>query len=523
MGERTLDLEDPRTSRTVHVAVAALIAACFSPGLGNFFAADDFDWIFTAVKALHVPGLLLAPMAHFLRPVEALYFVVNLVLAGTSPVAYQTTLLLIHVLNFLLVSALITELGGSRAAGLLGGTFWALHFRHAEAVLRPYAAADPLALLFGLASMLLVVRGRRAWASLAFALALFSKENAVLLLPLACLLLAIRRRRWLRETAPMWVMAVVYLGLEAAVRSRGDLYLQLDWRAAARFWDVVLGFVGPDMTTVGQVLLGGRQPVVPLWLAAALFAALAVAIWEAREPFRFGLVWIAVTMLPTVFLAHQASRYTYVPLVGLGILVGPAGRDLWVRAGVPVARGLLVGLAGAVAVIFVVGIDLAASDHGFIGELHREAAESFRREVLPAALADPGAVVVFVHGDTRVWRERVYRRLLSTPWYWPVTYTWLYPRPDGVLGMTDTAPFVTACAVGRTATPLFAAVRPAELDAALESGRFLVALHDEGTNRYSIGGQQVRAAVASAGAGQDIVRRLQPGRFDPTFRGGAEP
>ena len=57
----------------------------------------------------------------------------------------------------------------------------------------------------------------------------------------------------------------------------------------------MLGFFGPDMTTVGQVLLRGRLPVVPLWLAVVLFAALAVAIWKAPEPYRFGLVWIVVT------------------------------------------------------------------------------------------------------------------------------------------------------------------------------------------------------------------------------------
>ena len=239
------------------------------------------------------------------------------------------------------------DLSGSRASGLIGATFWALHFRLAEAVLRPCAVPDPLALLFGLSAVLLLLGGRRGWAAATFAAALLSKENAIVLLPLACLLLAMRGRRWLRETLVLWLLAAAYLGLELAVRSGGDLYFQLDWKAASRFWDIVLGFVGPDMTTVGQVLLGGRLPVVPLWLAVVLFAALAIAIWRVREPYRFALIWIVVTVLPTVFLGHQGSRYTYVPLVGVGMIVGEAGRSLWARATQRYQRGAVLAVATA--------------------------------------------------------------------------------------------------------------------------------------------------------------------------------
>ncbi len=523
MAGRALDLSDPSTSRVVHLAVAAVVVACFSPGLGNYFAGDDFNFIFLAVKVIHLPGELLVPVAGFLRPTETLYFIANLLLAGVSPVVYQASSLLIHVLNFLLVSAFIARLSGSRASGLIGATFWALHFRLAEAVLRPSAIPDPLALLFGLSAVLLLLGGRRGWAAAAFAAALLSKENAVILLPLACLLLAMRGRRWLRETLPLWLLAAVYVGCEVAVRSRGHLYFQLDWRAASRFWDVVLGFIGPDMTNVGQVLLGGRLPVVPLWLAVVLFAALAIAIWRAREPYRFALIWIVVTTLPTVFLGHQGSRYTYVPLVGVGMIVGEAGRSLWATTTRRYQRGAILAVATAVALVFVVGINLAASGYAYLGELHRQAVGSFRREVLPAMLIDRAQVVVFVQGDTRVWRERVYARLLSVPWYFPVTYTWLYPRPLGVLGMTDTAAFATACALGRTPTPLFAAVSPDELRRALASGRFLVAVHHEDSNTFSLGSDRLRSAVSVAAAREDLSLRLQPGRFDPTFRGDLHP
>ena len=163
-----------------------VVVACFSPGLGNYFAGDDFNFIFLAVKAIHVPSEVLVPVAGFLRPTETLYFIANLLIAGVSPVAYQASLLLIHVLNFLLVSAFIARLSGSRTSGLIGATFWALHFRLAEAVLRPCAVPDPLALLFGLSAVLLLLDGRRGWAAAAFSAALLSKENAIVLLPLAC-------------------------------------------------------------------------------------------------------------------------------------------------------------------------------------------------------------------------------------------------------------------------------------------------------------------------------------------------
>ena len=277
------------------------------------------------------------------------------------------------------------------------------------------------------------------------------------------------------------------------------------------------------MTTVGQVLLRGRLPVVPLWLAVVLFAALAIAIWRVREPYRFALIWIVVTVLPTVFLGHQGSRYTYVPLVGVGMIVGEAGRSLWARATQWYQRGAVLAVATACALVFVLGINLAESDYEFVGELHRQAAESFRSEILPAMIADPAAVVVFVQGDTRVWRERAYAHFLAVPWYLPATYIWLYPRPFGVLGMTDTAAFVTACAVGRTPTPLFAAVSRAALRDALAGGQFLIAVHHEDSNTFSLGSDRIRSAVVAAAAREDVYRRLQPGRFDPTFQGGLHP
>ncbi len=512
------DLERAASWRAALLMGAGLVAVCFASGLDNFFSCDDYHWLFDGLKMIHLPGEHFAPMNNHLRQTEALYFVANLLLGGARPLVYQASALAIHAVNFVLVALLFARLS-DRTAALAGALFWALNYRLAEVVLRPYAVADSLALCFGVAAMLLVLRGRPLWAALCFVPALFAKENAIMLGPLAALALVTCRERVWPRIAPLALVSAAWVVLAAILRRDAASGPVIDWRAIPRFWDVVLGYLGPDLDRVSVMLLDGRSPVLPLPAALALSAGLAVLVWRARGPYRFGLVWMIATLLPTVFLPFQASRYTYVPLVGLGLIVGVGGVAWWRRASHTVHRVGVIAAAAVVGTTFFVGIHLEERDWAYLGELHRSASRSFQRDVLPSLLASPETTVVFVKDDSRVWIERAYEEMLAAPWYLPVTFKRLLVRPDDVLGMSDTAAFVTACAIGRTPTPLFVRVSRAELDRRLEAGDFVAVVHDR-DNRFSIGSVQVRDRIRSAAGRSGLYDHLRPGRFDPTFRGG---
>jgi hypothetical protein len=70
--------------------------------------------------------------------------------------------------NVILVSYLLGRICQDRLTGLLGAVFWGLNYKHVEAVFRPHATADSLALLFSLGAFLLFLKRRPIWATLVF-------------------------------------------------------------------------------------------------------------------------------------------------------------------------------------------------------------------------------------------------------------------------------------------------------------------------------------------------------------------
>ena len=195
-----------------HTLLALFIFVCFRAGLDNFFAGDDYDWLFLTLKTRHHPSYFLTSQGFFLRYTEAAYFIANFLVAGFHPVAYQFTALCIHVCNVVLLSYLIGLVSKNRLSGILGALFWGVNYKHVEAVFRPYGVADSLAMLFGLGAFLLFLHKRPILAAISLLIGVFGKENAVLfpLLMSTYVLLCIPSKRltWLKRTVPMWGVAV---------------------------------------------------------------------------------------------------------------------------------------------------------------------------------------------------------------------------------------------------------------------------------------------------------------------------
>ena len=236
-----------------------------------------------------------------------------------TPAAYHAASLALHVANTLLIYWLIWLWPGMRPAALWAAIFFAVQEGHQEAVVW-FSAIDELwKFLFGVGALALFILagktggGRRTgvrWllraASLVlFALAMISKESAVIL-P-ALFLLTIPPKEWPRAV-PRLLPYVALAGLAATAIFAAKT-------SSFRFSDGSFSLHAPFWITFPK----GIARLLWIWGWPAL-----VLVWrKSWAP----LAWMALALIPYCFLTYSTeipSRQTYLASAGLALLVGLA-------------------------------------------------------------------------------------------------------------------------------------------------------------------------------------------------------
>lgn len=306
---------------------------------------------------------------------------------GTGPSGPHTTNLALHLANTALVFLVLASATRQRLASAFVAAWFALHPLHVESVAWISERKDLLSTFFVLLSIGAYVRdaanlaGRPAWrrgwyaASLAaFALALMSKPMVVTL-PLALLLLdhwPLRRgatTRWrvlLAEKIPFVLLGAAVGVVTIATQAHNDAVGSLvHFSALDRVTNACVAWAKYLVKTLWPADLAFFYPHPGRWPWPDLVASLAVVIgvslvaWRWRQRFPFGFVgwcWFLGLLLPAIGLVQvgdqaMADRYTYVPALGLFVIVAWAG-VAWVEAHARrrwpvVALGLGVTLAWA--------------------------------------------------------------------------------------------------------------------------------------------------------------------------------
>ncbi len=527
-----IHLNQTKVYLVYHAFLVILVFLGFRAGLDNFFAGDDFNWLFDTEKMMLYPPHFFEHSNHsyFFRPTESLYFVINFLLAGFNHYIYQLTALLIHLVNVILVSLVVSHICKNRLAGLIAALFWGLNYKHVEAVFRPYGVADSLALLFCLGALWLFLHKRTRLAPLCLFFGLVAKENAALF-PFIVVLYVYEfetqeKKRWLQRTIPLWIVTCLAGGLAVYIRtsseSYGKGYLTVTWHGLNQFWETLFTFIGPDIIYIKMVYLEGDRSFIPTWGAILLWIGFAFFLWKIPRIYRFGFLWMAITTLPTVFVYHQTSRYYYIPLVGLGIVAGQSMYDLLRYSRQKQSQlALFAVMAGFICIIiyFIIGINLEEQDYDFFGDIHWQAAQSFKRDILPTMPRDAQTMAIFLKPDSKLWAEELYAKFLSKAWYLPVTYKWVFRRHEGVLGLSNTYGFVTYCAYHEVKDTLFVNVSYEEYQKNMLAGDFYIIFHDYETNTFNFGSDTKKAELIRHRDDEMLYRFLQPGRFDPMNTG----
>ncbi|WP_435078933.1 glycosyltransferase family 39 protein [Halococcus sp. AFM35] len=252
----------------------------------------------------------------FYRPFVNITYAAEYWIWGLNPFGYHLTNLLLHGLAAALVVATIYSLTESASIGGLTGVLFAIHPLSVDTVPAISRRQDILVAVFGLLMLWLFVEWfrredarLRAGAVVAYALALLSKETAIVLGPLAFLWLVLQQpslrrlrtyRRGITAVLPLAAVAVAYL----VVRT------------------VVLGGIGgyTHEPPLSQVLRFPFQYVLALIYQAHVFAVL-----RDVSLFLLTVVTVGVSILYLLLFRHDRSVHDIGPVSFLFVAIAVGG------------------------------------------------------------------------------------------------------------------------------------------------------------------------------------------------------
>ncbi len=381
----------PRPTRDAFV-VAGVAAAVHARSVGfGFVGLDDTDLVtddqpfltrpWAAVRAFGRSYMGVVDAGHaYYRPVVTATLALDARWSGAQAGGYHATNVALHATVAVLVWALLRRVGAGARAALAAALVFAVHPVLAPAVAWIPGRNDTLLALFALGAWLAYLR--RAWLAhlVLFALALLTKETAVVLPVLwaaHAVLLEPRlaTRRVLSGSAVAWgvllagrlVLGGAAVAAGAGVGARPETLasaLGVTAQALAAPWDVVGGL----LAGAGKLLLYVRPTVlaaavdVPVW--PGVLALGTVVLLAARVPgvrlrvLTLGAVALALPLLPPLLLTGTLvlDDRLYLPAVGAVLViaelvraVGP-GRDAILAYGgvaIAVLSMLTLGFEGA--------------------------------------------------------------------------------------------------------------------------------------------------------------------------------
>jgi Tfp pilus assembly protein PilF len=302
------------------------------------------------------------------HPLTWLSHMLDFKLYGLNPMGHHWTNLQIHIANTLLLFFVLQLMTGAILRSAFVSGLFAIHPLHVESVAWIAERKDVLSTFFWMLSMYAYVgyvrnpEKKRCYIVLIilFALGLMAKPM-IATLPFVLLLLdfwplsrfqsiiheqkinvfqAFRTLVW--EKTPLFVLTAISCGITFFVQQHGGAVasieaLPLKARAAnaiasyinyigKMIWPLHLAVLYPLRDwNPGQVLISG--------VLLLLISTLAVRTWHRHPYFLVGWLWYLGTLIPVIGLVQvgaqrMADRYTYIPLIGLFIIIAWAMPDI---------------------------------------------------------------------------------------------------------------------------------------------------------------------------------------------------
>ena len=365
----------------VALALVALTVAAYTPVWRfDFIAVDDPQYVSenphvtAGVTASGVAWAFTTGHESNWHPLTWISHQLDVTIAGVDPGAHHLVNLVLHVLNTLLLLAVLRRLTGDFWPSVFVAAVFAVHPLHVESVAWIAERKDVLSAMFfilaiGAWERYVRTQRRSAYVAVAalFALGLMAKPMVVTL-PLVLLLLdwwPLGRRESIRarvlEKLPLVAIAAASAVVTFVVQQRGGSVGSIEAfpfplrvaNAAVSLFDYLVDVVWPD--GLGMFYPFPASISVSRWVSAAMvlgaITAVTIALRRRAPAALMGWLWWLVMLVPVIGLVQvgaqsRADRYTYLPLIGLTIAVAWGVGELTARA----SRGLASIAAAAAAI-----------------------------------------------------------------------------------------------------------------------------------------------------------------------------
>jgi tetratricopeptide (TPR) repeat protein len=348
----------------------------------EFINFDDNLYVYnnSQVKAgLKGEGLVWAfttPHAYNWHPVTWISHMLDCQLYRLNPGAHHFTNVLFHTANALLLLLLLARITGNFWSSVFVAALFALHPLHVESVAWLSERKDVLSTFFWMLTTLAYVRYvehtsvmRYLTMLVLFAFGLMAKQMLVTL-PFVLLLLdywPLKRLTFEKHSSAHSGPGVASVGIRQCILEKLPLLLLSALAAVIVFRIQQSSVVMKSITEYSLLCRAGNALVaytvyvgkmlwprhlaimyphpgynLPLWQVAAsgslLAAITAAAIWKirARPYLAVGWLWYLGTLVPVIGLVQvglqaNADRYTYIPLIGIFIIIAWGVPDLLAR------------------------------------------------------------------------------------------------------------------------------------------------------------------------------------------------
>jgi protein O-mannosyl-transferase len=321
----------------------------YNPAVQHGVTKASLTWAFTSFHASNW------------HPLTWISHMVDYSLYGARAGGHHVTNVLLHTVNVVLLFLLLWRWTDSEWRSALVAALFAWHPLHVESVAWISERKDLLGAFFWMLALMAYgryARGDGPWRKLfyapalvCFALGLLSKPMVVTL-PVVLFLLdfwPLRRAvtTWLfLEKIPFLALAVVAGVMTFRAQRAANSIISFDaLPIAARVANALVSCVLYLWKTIWPADLALPYPYTRLWTfwpaagAAFLILAITAVAIRRRRWQRFllvGWLWFLVTLVPVIGLVqvgsqYMADRYSYLPLIGIFIMVAWAVPAEWTR------------------------------------------------------------------------------------------------------------------------------------------------------------------------------------------------
>jgi tetratricopeptide (TPR) repeat protein len=352
-------------ARTQAVLAAVLIGgatlAVFWGAIACAFVNLDDD-LYVYDNPFVREGLTLRGVAYAVKSVEGgswmpltwVSYMLDAQLWGTGPAGYHATNVILHALSASLLFLALRRMTGVFWPCAFAAALFAVHPLRVESVVWIAERKDVLSGVFFMLTLIAYAQYaakpgklRMAGTLVCLLLGLMAKPMLVTVPALLLLLdgwplrragnhwpeLKVRLPALLVEKTPLWVLSAAFSILALGTQSWTGAVAEseLGHGQILRVAENYLFYLGKIFWPADLNVLYPITPVVPFRAIAALAALVAISLvslrWSRLRPwFTVGWFWFAVSLLPVIGVVPigstwVADRYTYLPSIGIGLLV----------------------------------------------------------------------------------------------------------------------------------------------------------------------------------------------------------